>query len=1521
PLQSLARAHPRLVDVELGPLPLDELTALVDEVLGGAAEGPALAALLHQRTGGTPLYVSQLLMALYAEGIIDTDRSRGRWRVDLDRARARGSSGDVVAFLVEQFQALPADLRRVLGIAACIGERFTIEALAEAADEAPTRVGALIWAAVSAGHLHPLDPDDAGAALPKPGEAGSTLVAPRAFGFVHDRLQQVARSSLEGDREALYLGLARRASQRAEPRQSPLDDAERVHTLARYIGHALPRVEDPEEALRFAAWCAEAGRLTRAAAAFERAAEHTGHARTLLARADAPRPERFARTLELAESLAMAGRREAAKACFEDAAALTDEPHQRAQRMLSQVTLAMVVGDTEAALAVVADAAAAFELDLRLGGDEAWMGGLMARVLGAVEAAAAEAPLTELPPLPADDRFHAALGHMLLASTNAAYLSGDINLYAALALTLIDMGLGHGVGEVTGVAFVQLAIIFASALADYEGARRFCTLGFTLLERFPDSPLWGMANIIRGTTIQPWIEHMPTSVPLLEAAHVRLRASGMVLNAGYAYFCVVMNAFSMGAPLASVVEQGERAFAYLEKFGDRPLAAATQAHLDACDRLREHAPRRAANPRADREAAALNPAALFVIHSVSAFTAWVLGESEEADAALAGVGPALAAGTGLFPWAVFQVVAAARACERLEGAPDLDEPERAALVETVDQTRAMLARWRESCPANADSFAHLLEGAWAGAQGEHDAALRAYTAAADAAAEADFLAIEGLANERAAALLEGRGGTPRAAVGYLVYARAAYRRWGARVLERRVAAKLRALGHAETSTEAKAPVTETLYTLDVSSLVRMSMALSESTQVEDLLAQLLALAGENAGADRCAVLLMEAGGLHLHADQRAGEAVHSLAPPVPLSTLGDDLAARMVEACRRSSSPLVVDDTEAPPQLGSPSWRNRDPYLGRAAVRSALALPMTERGVTVGVLYLENRVTPGAFTRQHLRVLGTLAAQAAVSIANARLFTAARGREARWRALATSAPDAIMIVDEQRRIRYANREAFGRTPTELAEVRVDELVSPADREALASAVAFVFSTGSTTACEVGVPTPAGRRSYTTRMGPILGELGVDQVTLIATDVTEQRQLEQQLRQSQKMQAVGTLAGGVAHDFNNLLTVILGACELGELDLEQLSDLPPALAQSLGDAFSEIGGAAQRAAELTRQLLAFSRRQVLAPKHFDLNALASGISRMLTRLLGERVELAIELDPQPCGVHADRGQLEQVIVNLAVNARDAMAEGGTVTLRTRRVVIPPGAGQGQRRDAVLGATPPAAAHLATTGELPVGRAVVLEVQDTGAGMDAETLARVFEPFFTTKASGEGTGLGLATVLGIADQSGGAMVVATQLGVGSRFCLVLPVDESHTQAELAPAPTHVPVGGDEHVLVVEDDPGVQRLVALLLGGHGYQVHTASGGEAALALAEELRAQGSQLDLVLTDVVMPGMTGPEVAEAVRTLHPGVATLFMSGYTNDAMVRHGIATGGANFLQKPFTRPSLLQTVRSALDSPRTP
>ena len=510
---------------------------------------------------------------------------------------------------------------------------------------------------------------------------------------------------------------------------------------------------------------------------------------------------------------------------------------------------------------------------------------------------------------------------------------------------------------------------------------------------------------------------------------------------------------------------------------------------------------------------------------------------------------------------------------------------------------------------------------------------------------------------------------------------------------------------------------------------------------------------------------------------------------------------------------------------------------------------------------------------------------------------ALRESEERYRVLFETAKDAIFVCDKTGKFVDVNRaacEVLGYSREELLKLSPKEI----DADPIGYDAFIKLRNGLTDKLtfEINQIRKDGTHLPVEITGSSFNEKGQQMALAIARDISERKKteeekkkLEAQLHMAQKMEAIGKLAGGVAHDFNNILTVIMGNASLALMEVGKDN--------TLRQEIEEIRKAGERAASLTRQLLAFSRKQIVQPKILDINELLTDIEIMLGRLIGEDVELLTIQAPALWRVEIDPGQIEQVIINLAINARDAMLQGGKLTIETDNVDL----NENYFREHGI------------EGKKS-GHYVVLAVSDTGNGMDKETQEHIFEPFFTTKEVGKGTGLGLSTIYGIVKQNNGFIWVYSEPGQGTTFKVYLPEVKKDADLEKKEQTPVDNPGGSETVLIVEDNDLLRNFAQKALRGYGYRVMDAENGEDALSVCKE---HDGQIDLMITDVVMPKMGGREAAERLRPLYPQMKVIYMSGYTDNAIVHHGVLEPGLNFLEKPFTPEGLARKAREVLDA----
>jgi two-component system cell cycle sensor histidine kinase/response regulator CckA len=603
------------------------------------------------------------------------------------------------------------------------------------------------------------------------------------------------------------------------------------------------------------------------------------------------------------------------------------------------------------------------------------------------------------------------------------------------------------------------------------------------------------------------------------------------------------------------------------------------------------------------------------------------------------------------------------------------------------------------------------------------------------------------------------------------------------------------------------------------------------------------------------------------------------------------LGRGLTEYVLRSGEPLL-----ATPAVFEELVRRGEVELIGASSLDWLGVPLKSGTTCIGALVVQSYNENARFGERDREILKFVSQQLAAAIEHKRYEEALRRSEARSRSLILSAAFGICRCTLGGRFLDVNPALItmlGHASVEdllQLDVRREVFVNPKELDRLAEDYRYA---GSLNGVEVQWKRKDGRVIIVRLSGCAASstdEPGEVVLELIAEDITDRRQLEEQLRQAQKMDAVGRLAGGVAHDFNNLLMVINGYTEVL---LEQLEKSSP-----MHHKVQSIQQAADRAATLTRQLLAFSRKQLLELRVIDVNTVIGDMERLLRPLIGENIELLTRLSTQTGHTRADAGQLEQVIMNLVVNAKDAMPEGGKLTIQSSDVTV--------------------RQNFSEHRFIQPGRYAVISVADTGHGMDTETQSRIFEPFFTTKEKGKGTGLGLSTVYGIVKQSSGYVFAESELGAGTTFYVYLPRVEESAE-ELSPAKSQQnDAGGCETVLLVEDEESVRELVRLTLSSRGYQVLEAENGECGLRIAESFK---EHIDILITDVVMPGIGGRELARKLLLLRPGVSVLYLSGYTEDSVVTRGALGPRTAFLQKPFTLQNLAKKVREVLHSRSAP
>jgi predicted ATPase/signal transduction histidine kinase len=1533
PLHPLRQALDRLVaagssvdELQLEPLALNDLAELVTDLAHvTSAEAMPLARAVYDKTYGNPYFVVQLLSELHRRALIVPDPALGRLRWDLAAIIEWPCSENVTGLLVDRLRELPAETQETIGIGAHLGRSFEAATLSLVLLRDP---GPALNAAVSQGLL--------------------SVVGP-GYQFPHDRVREAASSLVaESERAATHLRIGRLLLAGTPPER--LD--ERSFELANHLnlGAALLTSEEREHVAELNL---RAGQRAQASAAHALARSYFAAGSALLAEAllAADAWERryalaFALGIHQAESELSLGELDAAEERLAHLEISARGSIDQAAATCARMTLLTMRGEFARGLEVLLGFLGGVGTDWSLAPSEDSVHDEYERL----RVALGDRPIEDLLELGAADASTQATLEVLFRVGELATGSDDRLMRLAFC-RMANLSIEHGHCDASPLAFVTLGQMLGPYFGDYESGFRFARLGLKLQEARRQSRFRERVLVTAGAYVYPWTQAFPQALELLRLGFEAAVENGEPMFAWLALRTEGSLRLFMGDPLADVERISVRTREVVRK-------AKLGAFFDHMSSIQERLIRtlRGATSRfpsfdgtdfderefeaqlaSDRNLAI--PEGWYWIRNLQARYlggdyAAALSAAERAEALLWTTGFALERLDYFF----YRALASAAAFSTAP--PEQQGQRRAALVEGA---RTLEARARD-CPSTFAPGAALLAAELARIDGDGRAAER-YEDAIRSARDHGLLPIVALSYEAASAFYRTHG-FDLIADTYLREAHSAYRRWGAQGKVKQIEQQSPALALRSAAGEG-AMLDLRSENLDLLTVVKASHTLSSLMLGDRVVDTLLSLVLEQGGARRALLVLTD--GVNDDDDLNiAAEA--SVDDASPLIQPAPRLPTSIVDYVRRTGSLVLLEDAAVDAGRFA-----RDPYLTRARPRSVLCLPVRRYGALAGILYLDNDLAPGVFTPDRLLALDLLATQAAVSLQNAELLARERAareeaQHDRRRALLLGEVTASLSVSGDRvalsrALRLVcdhgladwailNLTQAGATQC-VAHAHRDSLKEPLLLELAERPAAFfapllgerslgtgaplhhaslsdeqirAYSSGNedaTLARKLGLRSLLALPLVTrgTQLGTLFLmaakphhfqsadiALGSELVGRIGMAIESARmaELESLLRQAQKMEAIGRLAGGVAHDFNNVLSVILTCAHL--MREEVLSD------EAECEELEEIEKAAERATGLTRQLLAFSRHRLQECGVIHVNRVISELDYMLATLVGANVRLVVEPSEKLWLTRADQAQLEQLLMNLAVNARDAMPRGGTLLVATSNVEL----------DAAY-----ARKHLDVTP----GDYVLLAVTDTGCGIEPEIQARIFEPFFTTKKPGEGTGIGLATVFGIVRQSAGHIAVDSQVGRGTTFRIYLPRCRAAAE-ELTPPPPPLAAAsmhGSETILLVEDDDQVRNTARRVLQRDGYRVLESSGPGEALLICEQ---HAGPIDLLLADVVMPRMSGPELAQRIVAIRPEIRLLFMSGYTETPFPRHTPGDYRIDFLQKPFTAHTLAEGVRNVLN-----
>ncbi len=1491
-LDAIRATEAEVRDIALAPLALDDVMQFVADTLHCARAAAApLAQLVHDKTLGNPFFAIQFLTALADEGMLAFEPDAAAWKWDLGRIRAKGYTDNVVDLMVAKLKRLSDTTQERLKQLACLGNVAEIATLTLVHGLSEEEIHAALWEAV---RMELIVRQDGG------------------YAFVHDRVQEAAYGLIpECERPAIHLRIGRVLA--AQTPAEKLEDGifEIVNQLNRGAGLILSR----EERERVSELNLIAGERAKTSTAYTSALAYFSVGRTLLTEDawEQRYPLMFALELHRAECEFLSSQLPAAEqrlaALAARAATLVDSAAVACLRLELYTTLDRSDRGVELCLEYLRRIGVQWsphptKEEVRTEYDEIW------RRTGSRSIEA----LVDLP-LMSDPDWRATLD--VLAQVVTPALFTDDNLLCLVLCRMANISVEHGNSGASCFAYVWLGMIVGPHFNDYPTAFRFGRLGFELVEQRGLDRFKARVYMSFGNLVNPWTKHVRTGRALVRRAFKTANEIGDLTFAAYSCNNLITNLLASGESLPDIQREAEAGLAFARKirFGLvidiitsqlrlilnlRGLTPAFGSFNDAQfdeTRFEQHFE---ADPRL-----AL-PSCWYWIRKLQA--CFHAGEYESAIKAELQAQRLLWTSPSFFEVADFRFFAAlARAAYCNAISADQHPPHLEALAAHLRQ----LEIWAHHCPENFANCTALIGAEIARIEGRPLDAERLYEESIRLAREHGFIQNEAIAGELAARFYAARG-FATIAQAYLRNARYCFLRWGAdgkvRQLDESYPHLRAELSTPTPTTTMRAQVEH----LDLTTVVKVSQAVSGEIVLEKLIDTIMRTALEHAGAQRGLLIVLHGGAQRLEAEATtSGDTITVRFCQASVSAA--DLPDSVLHYVVRTQESVILDDASAQNAFSA------DEYLRRNRARSVLCLPLIKQATLIGVLYLENNLTPGVFTPARSAVLRLIASQAAISLENAHLYTDLEQENSERRRAEEALRRSEAYLDQAQAAShtgsfgwntvtgeiYWSAETFRiygferAVPAELAQIV--RQTHPEDRDFHQRVLDRALRERADFDLEYRLLMPDGSVKHLQAVAHALtDELGNLEFVGAVMDVTrrkraeetqrlqerERDEMQRQLQQAAKMEAIGRLAGGIAHDFNNILGAILGFGELAQSNLGEGS--------AVRHQVDQVMHAGMRGKGLVDRILAFSRSGMGERVPVQVQSVVEETLELLAASLPADVRLERRLDAADLAVVGDATQFHQVVMNLCTNAVHAMERAGVLTVVLEHVTL------GERR-------------LTSHGTLCAGDYVRLLVSDTGGGIPPAVFKRMFDPFYTTKRVGDGTGLGLALVHGIVADFGGVIDVATQLGVGTTFTIWLPASGPMPRLLAEPA-GELPRGNGETIMIVDDERALVALAEETLAGLGYEP---VGFDSSVAALQAFRAAPSRFDLVLTDETMPDLTGTELAAEIRQLRPEISIILMSGYGGAQLSERAQAVGVIDVLRKPLIRRNIAEPVARALQA----
>ena len=1468
-LAALRKAGARVQDIVLAPLGLDDLGRLVTDSLHSEQDRVRpLAQLVHEKTGGNPFFAIQFLMAMAEEGLFEFDADAAAWSWDLARIRAKGYTDNVVDLMVGKLKRLPDRTQEALKVLACLGNAAEFAALTLVHGEPDEAVHVALREAVHAGLIFRLE--------------GS-------YAFLHDRVQEAAYALiLERERAAAHLRIGRALASGT----AAVELEEHIFEIVNQLDRGAALIDLREERERVAELNLIAGKRAKTSTAYASALNYLAAGRALLA------ADRWERRYELTFSLEY--HRAACELLTADLAAAEQRLTMLSSHAEKLVDIAAVACLRLTLYTTLdrSDRGVEVCLEFLRRGGVHWSAHPTKddvrreyeRIWSQVGSRSIEA-LVDLP-LMTDPESRATLDVLTEVVTPALFT--DENLLSLVICRMANLSLERGNSDGSCFAYVWLGMILGPHFGDYRAGYRFGRLGYDLVEKRGLQRFKARAYMSFGNLVIPWTKHIQTGRVLVRRAFDTANKIGDLTFAAYSCNNLNTNLLAAGDPLGDVQREAENGLEFARKARFGLVIDIIIGQLRLIRTLRGLTPRFSSFNDAQFDEGRFEhhlqsdprlalPECWYWIRKLQARV--FAGEYARAIEAASRARRLLWTSPSFFEVAEYHFYGAlARALQSEAASAD----ERAGHLEALAAHHRQLEVWVENCPENFANRVALVGAEIARLEGRDLDAMRLYEQAIQSARDHRFVQNEALAHEAAARFYLARG---LDAIGhlYLRNARNCYDRWGALGKLRQLDERYPHLQEELAATSPTATIGTPLAHLDVETVVKASQALSSEIVLPRLIEKLMRIAVEHAGAERGLLILLRGNEAQIEAEattSHGGLEVNVRQAAV----MPSDLPQSALHYVIRTRERVVLDDAS----VGN--LYSEDEYVRRTRLRSVLCLPIVKQTKLVGALYLENNLTPCAFTSSRIAVLELLASQAAISLENARLYADLQRSEAflaQGQSISSTGSfgwnvpsGAIHWSEETYRIFEYDRAAAPTLKLILQRVHPDDVALVQETIGRASREGTNFD------LENRLLMPDGRvkhlhvlaRALKTSSGNLEFMGALTDVTERKRAEEEQARLGQRLRQAEKMEAMGTLAGGIAHDFNNVLGAILGYGELAQKAVAAGSVVRRYL-----DNVMNAGG---RGKALVERILTFSRSSPGERGPINVQAVIGETLELLAASLTRGVRLDKRLEAGDAAVVGDATQLHQVLMNLCTNASQAMQQGGVLEVALDRADV--------AQDRRL-----------SHGNLAPGAYVRLCVSDTGTGIPPEVLDRMFDPFFTTKGAGEGTGLGLSLVHAIVADLGGAIDVRTTVGRGTTFTIWLP-----TAGEAAVASVHVaaelPRGHGQTVMIVDDEKPLVALTEEILAELGYEPIGFSSGPAAL---EAFRAAPHRFDIVLTDETMPEIIGTDFARQIALLRPDLPVVLMSGYGGAQLQARARAVGIREILRKPLQRKDIAESFGRVL------